>query len=74
VAVGSLNHGQGNALTKKKENALEKTEAGQINVAINELNAFVNQVQAFVKTGTLSASEGAALLAAVNELLASISP
>src|SRR5262249_61997042 len=74
VAAGSLNQGQGNALTKKKENALKKIEKGQINAAINELNAFVNQVQAFVRTGNLSASEGAVLLAGVNELLATITP
>jgi hypothetical protein len=74
VAGGSLNHGQGNALTKKKENALTKIENGQVNAAINELNAFINQVQAFIKTGNLTASEGAALLAAVNELLATITP
>src|SRR5262249_31349280 len=60
VADGSLNKGQGNALTQKKENSLKKIEEGQINAAINELNAFVNQVQAFVKTGKLTASEGAA--------------
>jgi hypothetical protein len=74
VANGSLNQGQGNALTKKKENALRKIENGQINAAINELNAFINQVQAFIKTGKLTASEGATLLAGVNELLATITP
>jgi FIMAH domain len=72
VAGGSLNSGQANALEAKLEAALQKIDDGRISVAINELNAFIKQVQSYVKAGTLSAAEGAALIEAADELLASI--
>ena len=69
VAAGTLNAGQGNALSTKLCNALAKYQHGQINAAINQLNAFIHQVQAFIAGGVLMAAEGNPLLADVNNIL-----
>jgi len=44
VDQGVLNHGQGNALTKKLDNALKNWQSGKTKTAINNLKAFINQV------------------------------
>lgn len=56
VANGPLNHGQGNALTTKLQNAINKINSGKINAGINQLQAFINQVNSQVP-GTLTAVE-----------------
>ncbi|MGB7337290.1 MAG: ExeM/NucH family extracellular endonuclease, partial [Phototrophicaceae bacterium] len=67
-----LNRGQTNALTVKLANVRTKLEAGQINVAINNLNAFTNQVNAFISGGVLSNADGQLLLGLAQDLLDSI--
>ena len=72
VDSDTLNGGQGNALSSKLENIIEKLDNGQTNAACNQLEAFVNQVQSFIDDGTLSSSEGQPLLDKANLLISSV--
>ena len=69
VDAGVLNGGQGNALISKLENAIAKIEKGQVNAAVNQLNAFINQVMSFVDDGILTPEQGAALIAAAEDII-----
>jgi pullulanase-type alpha-1,6-glucosidase len=69
VDAGSLNGGQGNALTVKLEHAIDKLDGAQPHVALNMLNAFINQVNAFVASGVLTPEEGQSLLDAVDDII-----
>lgn len=73
VAGGSLNQGQGNALTKKLDAAFDKVNQGNNKAAINELNAFLNQLRAFVKAGTLTASQAQAMITGVSGVIQQLS-
>jgi YVTN family beta-propeller protein len=46
VQAGTLNHGNGNALTSKLDEVTAKIARGDDHAAINQLGAFVNQVEA----------------------------
>jgi pullulanase/glycogen debranching enzyme len=72
VAGGTLNGGNGNALTAKLRNAQKKIEQGKPGPAANMLGAFVNQVEAFVNAGKLTSEQGAALIAAAEEVIAQL--
>ena len=72
VDAGVLNGGQGNALIAKLLNALAKFENGQTKAALNQLEAFINQVEDFVADGILTAEQGAALIAAVEDIIGTI--
>ena len=61
VANGTLNPGQGNALSVKLRAALAQFGRGNSQAAANELRAFGNQVRAFVSAGILSPGQGASL-------------
>jgi hypothetical protein len=74
VADGTLNRGQGNALTSKLDNAQKKVDQGKPKTAANILGALVNQVEAFLQAGTLTPEQAQPLLddaqAAIDQLLA----
>lgn len=65
-----LTAGQISSLTDKLTNAQISIQAGLNKQAINQLDALINSVQAFLKTGNMSASTAATLLAAVNQIIA----
>jgi hypothetical protein len=69
---GTLNEGQGNALTVKLDGVIKQLEKGKTNTAINELQAFINQVNELINTGVLSADEGPPLIDAAEAIIASI--
>jgi probable HAF family extracellular repeat protein len=69
LVPGSLNRGQGNALTAKLEAAIRQLDRGNIATAINQLESFLNQVNALIRSGSLSPTEGQSLLDAANAIL-----
>ena len=72
VSQGTLNQGQGNALTSKLDAALKKMDQGNGNAARNQLQAFINQVNALMNSGSLSAAQGQALIDAAINIIAHI--
>ena len=68
VEEGDLEGGQGNALTNKLQQAINKIPT-QPQVAINLLNAFINQVSSLVEDGELSTEEGQALIDAAQAII-----
>jgi pullulanase-type alpha-1,6-glucosidase len=70
VAVGALNHGQGNALESKLEAARRALARGDIQTARDDLNDFIQQVEAFVRNGHLTAEQGNPLIAEAQAILA----
>jgi predicted extracellular nuclease len=73
VDDGVLNDGQGNALTSKLENVLEKLAKGHTNAAANQLGAFINQVEDFVDDGILTVEQGDQLISAATLLVEALS-
>jgi hypothetical protein len=73
VDDGTLNDGQGSALTSKLENVLAKLAKGNSNAATNQLGAFINQVEAYVNGGILTADQGDALIDAAAVLVGVLS-
>ena len=71
VGDGTLNKGNGNALTVKLEAASRSLFAGHSAATQGQLGAFLNQVDAFAQTGKLTAAQAAALRAAVAALASS---
>jgi photosystem II stability/assembly factor-like uncharacterized protein len=69
VDEGSLNQGQGNALIKKLEHALDRLDDDRLKAAINALGAFSNQVDAFVRGGVLWPEDGQNLSDQVNDII-----
>ena len=72
VTEGALAKGPGNALVVSLEAALKKLAQGNGGAACNTLHAFANKVEAFTASGTLRPADGAALLAAVNAVIAQL--
>lgn len=62
VDDGTLNRGQGRALTAKLAAAKKKRDRGQNRPAANILGAFINQVEAFQRAGILSEEEAGPLI------------
>jgi len=69
VDTGVLTGGQGNALSGKLEDALDKFNAGKTKPALNKLNAFINQVTALIAGGTLTHPQGDPLIAAAQAII-----
>jgi len=63
---GTLNKGQGNSLTSKLENIINKFEDGKNKPACNQLNAFTQQVDSLVDDGVLTSAEGQPLIDQAN--------
>ena len=74
VGAGVLNGGQGNALTVKLLNALDKIARDKHHAAANQVAAFINQVEDFVAEGILTPDQGAALIAAAEDILDALAP
>jgi len=64
-----LTSGETASLTDKLNNTLASIQAGLNKQAINQLDAFISSVQSSVKTGKISASAGATLIAAANAII-----
>ena len=62
VSAGVLNHGQGNALRTKLENARGKLLSGKTGPAASMIEAFIQQVQDLAANGILTAEQAAALI------------
>lgn len=60
------------ALTPKLGAAAQAIARGNTTAAKGQIGAFVNQVKALVKSGRLSSSEGQALIAAANAVIAAL--
>jgi hypothetical protein len=74
VDAGALNEGQGNALTVKLLNALDKIARDQNLAAVNQVSAFINQVEDFVVENILTPEQGAALITAAEDFLNTLVP
>lgn len=72
VSQGTLNQGQGDALTSKLDAAVQKLDQGNGNAARNQLQAFINQVNALMNSGSLSAQQGQTLIDAATNIIAHI--
>ena len=72
VDAGTLNPGQGNALSVKLEGVLKKLESGNTKAASNQLGAFINQVNAMITSGILASEEGQPLIDLAQRVMASI--
>jgi hypothetical protein len=72
TAEGTLNGGQGHALTVKLEKVLERISQGKIRQAINMLGAFMNQVADFVENGLLTPEEGDRLIGIAESIIADL--
>lgn len=73
VNDGTLNAGQGNALSSKLENVLAKLAKGNTNAAVNQLGAFVNQLEGFVAGGVLTAEQAEPLVKAASAIIFALS-
>ena len=62
VAAGVLNHGQGNALRSKLENARSQFLSGNGGPAGNGIQAFIHQIEDLAAGGILTAEQAAALI------------
>jgi len=65
---GTLNGGQGNALTSKLQNIIDKLNNGKTNAACNQLGAFINQVTDFIDDVILTDAEGQPLIGAAQAI------
>jgi hypothetical protein len=72
--AGVLNKGQGNALTVKLFNALDRIARDQKHAAANQVSAFINQVEEYVAESILTADQGAVLIAAAEDVLNTLVP
>ncbi|MEJ2266905.1 MAG: DUF3372 domain-containing protein, partial [Anaerolineales bacterium] len=72
VDSGSLNKGQGNALTVKLDNAITNLDRDKAKTALNNLNAFTNQVEDLVADGVLTPEQGQSLIAAAEAIATQI--
>jgi DNA/RNA endonuclease G (NUC1) len=70
VAGGSISAGNGNSLKSKIESAIQQLAKGNVTPARNQLNALLNEIDAMRRSGRLSATDAAALTAAVQQVLA----
>ena len=66
ITGGSLTADRGAGLIDKLEHVQTKIDNGQTVAACNQLSAFINQVNAFLNSGSLTASQGQALIDAAN--------
>lgn len=69
VDNGTLNKGQGHALTTTLDKAKSKLTQGNTKAAINQLEAFINQVGAFIKSGILTEEKGQQLIDMAQEII-----
>ena len=62
----TLNKGQGNSLTSKLDNIIEKFEDGKNKPACNQLNAFTQHVDSLIDDGVLTSAQGQPLIDQAN--------
>ncbi len=67
-----LNAGEQNSLGAKLQATLSSIKRGDSQSASGQLGAFINQIQALESSGRLSAQAAAALIAAANNIIASL--
>jgi probable HAF family extracellular repeat protein len=67
-----LNAAEQNSLGAKLQAALSSIERGNSQSASGQLGAFINQIQALENSGRLSAQAAASLIAAANNIIASL--
>jgi len=72
VSAGTLEAGNGNALTSKFEAAVASIARGTDGTAINQIEAFINQVNALVRSGNLALGIGSQLIDAANAIIADL--
>jgi choice-of-anchor C domain-containing protein len=69
VSAGTLNDGEGNALSVKLSAAIDSFNGGNTTAGVNQLNAFVNQATALVRSKRLGESTGDALVGEANGII-----
>jgi hypothetical protein len=69
VASGSLNNGNGNALTTKLTAATNSLNAGNKKAGVNQVNAFINQVEAIARSRKLTAFQAKLLIDIAEEAI-----
>ncbi|HEY5926703.1 MAG TPA: hypothetical protein VIV11_33685 [Kofleriaceae bacterium] len=69
---GAINTGEANSLDAKLEGALMQCERGNETAARHQIEAFINHTRALVRSGRLAASDGDALIAEAEALLAGL--
>jgi DNA/RNA endonuclease G (NUC1) len=72
IAAGRLNRGQANSLQVSIDAAIASLGRGNETAAANQLEALRNKVAAMVQSRRLTAGEASALLAVIEQVLASI--
>jgi CSLREA domain-containing protein len=72
VSGGALAPNKANPLLTKLDQVLKKLDGGQTTAACGQLGAFINQVNAYIGNGTLTATQGQALIDATNAIRANL--
>ena len=69
VDTGALNKGQGGALIRKLEAALQHLDRDKVHPAIKKLQDFMDQVSGLINGGVLSKSQGNRLIDAASNIV-----
>ena len=69
---GDLTAGQAANLRAQLDAAKKQYDKGNINPTVNQLKIFINQVNSYINSGVLTSEEGQPLIAAANNLIASV--
>lgn len=69
VDAGTLNSGEGKALTHQLDVAQKQVDGDNASAAIGQLSAFINKVTALIVSGRLTEDEGQSLIDAVNAII-----
>jgi hypothetical protein len=72
VTDGTLNQGEGNALTAKVNSSEEPLDKGNVMATVNNLNALPNEIEAMRKSGRLTDEQADDLCACVLHMLEEI--
>jgi YVTN family beta-propeller protein len=72
IAGGTLTADQGAGLMDKLQQVQSKIDNGETAAACNQLSAFTRQVNAFLNSGSLTTSQGQALINAANAIKTSL--
>jgi YVTN family beta-propeller protein len=72
VGGGVLTQNEADSLIKKLEGSQVKLDKGQTRAVCGQLGSFINQVNAFINNGSLTPSQGQALINAANAIKTSL--
>jgi DNA/RNA endonuclease G (NUC1) len=72
LAGGKIKPGNANSMQVKLDAAADAFSRGSTGAAVNQLNALLNEINAMVRSGRLTSSDAAPLIAAINRIIDSV--